>query len=180
MHELNAGTSYQMQGQSTKTNRSEYKKLAGVFAVIVLCATTMSFVLGFDWQEWIRWFIGGYLIIFGSFKLIGYEDFITVFPDNNPLAKKFSYYNYTYPFIELFLGFLYTSNLLPMFRDTATLILLGIGAYGILRQLSNDDSRARCVCVGGVIRLQLNNICLLTTTLIAGLAGIMLVSNFIF
>lgn len=180
MHELDAGTSYQMQGHSTKTNRSEYKKLAGVFAVIVLCATTMSFVLGFDWQEWIRWFIAGYFIIFGSLKLIGYEDFIAVFPDNNPLAKKLSYYNYTYPFVELSLGFLYASNLLPVFRDITTLILLGIGAYGILRQLSNDDSNSKCVCAGSVIRLPLSNTCLLTTTLIAGLAGIMLVSSFIF
>lgn len=180
MHEFGSGSVYQTQDHSTKTDSSEYKKLAGVFAVIVLCATVMSFVLGFDWQEWTRWFIAGFFIIFGSFKLIGYEDYINSFPVYNPIAKRFAYYNYTYPFIELFLGFLFASSLLPIFSSLVTLVLMGIGALGILRQLSKEDIAVKCVCLGDVIKMPLGNIALIEDTLMAVLAGIMLVSYFIF
>jgi hypothetical protein len=180
MHEYDASPAFQMQDQDTKIDNSEYKKLAGVFIVIILCASVMSFVLGFDWQEWVRWFIAGFFILFGSFKLIGYEDYINYFPTYNPIAKRFAYYNYVYPFIELLLGFLFASSLLPLFATTMALVLMGVGSYGILNQISKTDTYTKCVSLGNVIKLPLGNIALIEDTLIAVLAGIMLVSYFIF
>ncbi len=180
MDEYNADSMYQPNFRSPKTENTEYKKLVAVFVVIILCATVMSFVLGFDWQEWTRWFMAGFFIIFGSFKLIGYEDFINSFPIYNPIAKKFAYYNYTYPFIELFLGFLFASSLLPLFSSLGTLIIMCIGAFGILRQLSKEETTVNCVCLGDVIKMPLGNIALFEDVLMAVLAGIMLVSYFIF
>src|SRR5690606_29058660 len=84
-----------------ESSQREYLKLGGILLLIVICATVMSTVLGFDWQEWMRWFMGGFFVIFGSFKLIGYEMFIMMFPTYDPIAKRFPLYNYFYPFIEL-------------------------------------------------------------------------------
>lgn len=179
MHQHNAEYSYPLQ-DSSQDKKPEYKKLALILAVIAVCATLMSFVLGFDWLIWMEWFMGGFLIIFGSFKLIGYEDFITVFPTYDPIAKRFQYYNYAYPFIELFLGFLFVSNLAPIFRNSVALLIFSIGAYGIMQKISSNSHDIKCVCLGNVIKLPLSTVSLLEDVLMAVGAAIMLVSIFIF
>lgn len=180
MYEENLETVHSHQGGQVN-QKKEYKKLAFVFGLIFICATIMSFVLGFDWQEWMRWFMGGFFIIFGSFKLIGYEDFITMFPRYDPIAKRIPLYNYSYPFIELFLGFLYCSNLAQLPRDVITLTLLSVGAWGILRYTSmQSESEIQCACLGNVIKLPLSNISLYEDVIMAVMAGLMLVSTFIY
>ncbi len=168
-------TAVMVPAESTK---KEYYKLAGVFLVIMLCATVMSTVLGFDWQEWMRWFMGGFFVIFGSFKLIGYEMFILMFPTYDPIAKRFKLYNYTYPFIELMLGFLYCANLYPLFRDTVTVVLLSVGAWGVLKALPRGEA-IRCACLGNVIKLPLTTVTLIEDVTMASMALIMLISHFV-
>lgn len=163
---------------AAETNKVEYLKLGGVLLVIAICATIMSTVLGFDWQEWMRWFMGGFFIIFGSLKLIGYETFIMMFPVYDPIAKRFKLYNYFYPFIELFLGFLYVANLLELPRDIATIVLLGIGAYGVLKAIAAQKG-IRCACLGNIIKLPLSSVTLLEDVLMVAMAAIMLISYFV-
>lgn len=162
-------------------NRKERLKLAGVYGVIALCATVMAFVLGFDLQIWLEWFMGGFLIIFGSFKLIGYEMFIQMFPLYDPIAARSKVYTMIYPFIELFLGFLYVANLLPMFRDIITLAIFGIGAWGVLQYIGRSNKETiKCACLGDIIRLPLSNVTLIEDVLMAGMAVIMIIGYFIF
>lgn len=162
-------------------NRKERMKLAGVYAVIAICATIMAFVLGFDLQIWLEWFMGGFMIIFGSFKLIGYEMFVQMFPLYDPIAAKSKLYTMVYPFIELFLGFLFVSNLLPVFRDVVTLIIFGIGAWGVLKYLGRKDGEViQCACLGDIIKLPLSSVTLIEDVLMAGLSVIMLISYLIF
>lgn len=161
-----------------ESNVREYLKLSGVFLVIALCATVMSTVLGFDWQEWMRWFMGGFFIIFGSFKLIGYETFIMMFPIYDPIARRIKLYNWGYPFIELFLGFLYVANLMAPLRDVVTVVLLGIGAYGVSKAITASKG-VRCACLGNVIKLPLSSVTLLEDVLMLTMAGIMIVGHFV-
>lgn len=161
--------------------RNERLKLAGVYGVIVLCATIMAWVLGFDAQIWLEWFMGGFLIIFGSFKLIGYEAFIQMFPLYDPIGAKSKGYTMVYPFIELFLGFLYVANLLPVFRDVVTLVLFGIGAWGVLKYTSrNKNETIQCACLGDIIKLPLSTVTLIEDVLMAIMSVIMLISYLIF
>lgn len=162
-------------------NRKERLKLAGVYGVIVICATTMAFVLGFDLQIWLEWFMGGFLIIFGSFKLIGYEMFVQMFPLYDPIAAKSKVYTMVYPFIELFLGFLYVSNLLPVFRDLITLVIFSIGAWGVFQYTAaHKDDPIKCACLGNIIKLPLSSVALIEDVLMAGMSVIMLVGYLIF
>jgi len=162
-----------------ETNKQEYYKLGGVFAVIAVCATIMSTVLGFDLQIWMEWFMGGFFIIFGSFKLIGYEMFVLTFPQYDPIAKRSSLYTHTYPFIELFLGFLFTANLLPLFRNIVTFTIFSIGAYGVLRYISRAPQNAvQCACLGNVIKLPLSTVTLIEDVLMSGMAVIMIIGYF--
>lgn len=164
-----------------EVNRNEKLKLAGVYAVIAICATVMATVLGFDLQIWLEWFMGGFLIIFGSFKLIGYEAFVQMFPVYDPIAARSRAYTMVYPFIELFLGFLYVSNLLPVFRDLVTLVIFSIGAWGVLKYTSRTKNEAiQCACLGNVIKLSLSTVTLIEDVLMAGLSVIMLIGYLIF
>lgn len=166
---------------SAEANSREWLKLAGVYAVIVLCATVMAFVLGFDLQIWLEWFMGGFLIIFGSFKLIGYEMFVQMFPVYDPIAARSKAYTMVYPFIELFLGFLYVANLLPVFRDVVTLVIFGVGAWGVMKYTSRTrEETIQCACLGNVIKLPLSTVTLIEDVLMAGLSVIMLIGYLIF
>lgn len=163
------------------SNRREWLKLFGVYGVITLCATIMAFVLGFDLQIWLEWFMGGFFIIFGSFKLIGYEMFVMLFPQYDPIAARSKIYTMTYPFIELFLGFLYVANLLPLFRDVITLFIFGIGAWGVLQYTKKNRGEAiQCACLGNVIKLPLSTVTLIEDVLMAALSVIMIIGYFIF
>lgn len=164
-----------------ETNRREWLKLAGIYGVIALCATIMAYVLGFDLQIWLEWFMGGFFIIFGSFKLIGYENFVMMFPQYDPIATRSRIYTMVYPFIELFLGFLYVSNLLPVFRDVTTIVIFGIGAWGVLQYTSKTSGEAiRCACLGSIVKLPLSTVTLIEDVLMAGMGVIMLIGYFIF
>lgn len=166
---------------AAESTKREYQKLAGVYAVIVLCATIMAFVLGFDLRIWLEWFMGGFMIIFGSFKLIGYEMFIMMFPQYDPFAAKSKVYTMIYPFIELFLGFLFVSNLLPVFRDLTTLVIFGVGAWGVLQYTSRQhNEKIQCACLGNIIKLPLSTVTLIEDVLMAVLSVIMLIGYIIF
>ena len=166
--------------QSQADSSIEYKKFGGIIAVIALCATIMSIVLGFDWQIWMEWFMGSFLVIFGSFKLIGYEDFVTAFSGYDPIAKRSRLYTHFYPFIELFLGFLFVSNLAPLFRNVVTLGIFSIGAYGILQTISRTSNEIQCACLGNIIKLPLSTVSLVESITMAVMAALMLVASFIF
>lgn len=164
-----------------ESNRREWLKLGGVYFVIMLCATIMAYVLGFDLQIWLEWFMGGFLIIFGSFKLIGYESFVMLFPQYDPIAARSKIYTMVYPFIELFLGFLYVANLLPVFRDLVTLFIFGIGAWGVLQYTKRSQGEAiQCACLGNVIKLPLSTVTLIEDVLMAVLSVIMMIGYFVF
>ncbi len=162
-------------------NTRERWKLAGVYGIITLCATIMAWVLGFDLQIWLEWFMGGFLIIFGSFKLIGYEMFIMMFPEYDPIGSKYRWYTLAYPFIELFLGFLFVANLLPVFRDIVTLFIFSVSAWGVLKYINNNGGQAiKCACLGNIIKLPLSTVSLIEDVLMAGMSVIMLISYLVF
>ena len=163
----------------SENTKKEYYKFAGIIGVIFVCASIMSTVVGFDWAEWMRWFMGGFLIFFGSFKLIGYEMFIVMFPMYDPIGKKFKYYTWVYPFIEIFLGALYCLNLAAVPRDIITLGIFSVGAYGILKNLPRGGQVVRCACLGNIIKLPLSTVTLVEDVSMAVMAFVMLLFSFI-
>lgn len=155
------------------SNAREYKKLAAVFVVLIIAATVASTVVGFRLEEWMRWFMGGFFIVFGGFKMIGYEMFIFMFPSYDILGRKFRLYTYLYPFIEVSLGILYILDLLGPIRDVVTLFIMTIGAIGVFKTLATKG-QIRCACLGNVIKLPLSTVTLLEDLSMAAMALIMI------
>ena len=155
----------------------EYWKFAGIILVIAISATLMSTALGFDWQEWMRWFMGGFFVFFGSFKLIGYENFLIMFPTYDPIAKRFKYYAYGYPFILLILGFMYSANLNSPERDIFTFIILSIGAIGIIKSIPKGET-VRCAYLGNFIKLPLSTVTIVENVTMSFMALTMIIAYF--
>lgn len=162
--------------QAAESSKKEYFKLALVFIVIAAAATVMSTTVEFHWTSWMRWFMGGFFLVFGSFKLIGYEMFVQMFPRYDIIGKRYKLYNYLYPFIELSLGVAYILDVLPFLRDSITLFIMLIGAYGIAKSLLRSGPKFHCACLGGIIKLPLSTVTLIEDLLMAVMAALMLLA----
>lgn len=159
------------------TDRSEYLKFFGIIAGLMVAATLMSGLTGFSWEEWMRWFMGGFFIVFGSFKLIGLENFVIAFRGYDLIAKKYRPYPYVYPFIEIVLGICYALNIGPIPRDIITIALMSVGAYSVTKALAHKSGQIQCACLGNIIRLPLTTVSLVENIGMAFLALLMLLAN---
>lgn len=159
-----------------ESSRKEYLKFCGILLFLALAGLVMSTLSGFNWEEWMRWFMGGFFIIFGGFKLIGYEMFILTFRGYDLIAKKHKVYAYIYPFIEVLLGGLYVLNLLPIPRDLVTIILMTVGTVGVAKAIAHK-SAIQCACLGNIIKLPLTTVSLIEDLTMAVMAFIMLLAT---
>lgn len=122
-----------------------------------------------------RWFMGGFFLVFGSFKLIGYENFVQMFPQYDVISQRYPIYKYLYPFIEVWLGVAYILDLVPYFRDAFTLAIMLIGAYGVAKGLAKRGN-FHCACLGGIIKLPLSTVTLVEDLVMAVMAALMLLA----
>ncbi len=160
-----------------ESTKKEYAKLGAIFLFLIIAATLMGTLDGFNAHEWIRWFMGGFMILFGSFKLIGIEVFIKVFPLYDLVAKRFKPYTYIYPLLQIFLGMLYIAGLMSVLRDIVTLAMAVSGGLGILKIVSTRGP-IKLSYLGNTIKLRFSTVTLLENTIMAVLAFILLITNF--
>jgi len=159
----------------TDSSKKEYFKLFGIFFILAAAATLMSTTVEFHWTDWMRWFMGGFFLVFGSFKLIGYEMFVKMFPQYDVIGRRYKLYNYLYPFIEISLGVAYILDMAPLLRDSVTLTIMLVGAYGVSKGLARRGS-FHCACLGGVIKLPLSTVTLLEDLIMAVMAALMILA----
>ena len=102
------------------------------FGLVIIGITAVSIWLTMSYGPqsfvgWMRWFMGVFFLVFGSFKLIGYSMFTEMFAGYDVIAKRAKLYAQAYPFIELALALAYLLNLTPGTRDAVTLVIMAIG-----------------------------------------------------
>lgn len=155
----------------------EYLKLVVIFVFLSISATLMSTLSGFNAVEWVRWFMGGFMIIFGGLKLMGIEVFIKVFPLYDLIAKRVSPYKYIYPMLQVFLGMLFLIGIFPTFRDSLTIL---IGLSGLIGMVSIISQRGavRLSYLGTILRLRFSSVTLLENSIMVVLAVIMLIAEY--
>jgi hypothetical protein len=141
-----------------ETSPKEYFKLAAVITAITVISLLLNARFGEGgWLEYMRWFMGVFFVVFAGFKFAGYRMFAMMFAGYDIVAKRFSFYSYLYPFIELGLGVLYLANLLPYTREILTLIVMGVSVIGVVQEL-RKRSGVHCACLGNVIKLPLSTV----------------------
>lgn len=157
------------------SSRKEYIKFAFVIAAIVFISTALAYAQNdLTLLGWMRWFMGVFFIVFASFKFIGYEMFVEMYPNYDLIAMRAKSYGYVYPFLELGLGLMYIGNVAPGARDVVTLVVMGVGAIGVARTLQQHHG-IQCACLGNIIRLPLSTTSLVEDTGMAAMALVMLV-----
>ncbi len=159
-----------------QTTSKERMKFAGVLVFLAIAATLMGTLNGFNGQEWIRWFLGGFLIMFAGFKLIGIEVFLRVFPLYDLIAKRFTPYKYIYPLLQAFLGMWYITGLSPLLRDIVVVTVSFSGLWGMVKLVS-ARGQVRLSYLGTIIQLRYSTVTIIENATVVALAIIMLVTD---
>jgi hypothetical protein len=123
-----------------------------------------------------RWLMGVFFLVFGTFKLIGYRTFADVFAGYDLVAKRAKLYGYAYPFVELGLAALYLFDLVPIVRDVATLVVMTVGAAGVVQELRRHRN-VHCACLGDVVKLPLSTVSLAEDVGMGAMALVMLAAR---
>lgn len=153
----------------------EYLKFTMLIVVIITLSNfTYYFSDSLGLMDWLRWFMGYFLVIFSTFKFIGYKMFVEMFPMYDLLAMRSKLYAKAYPFIELLLGLLFLFDVLFLTRTVSVLFFMGVGALGIVQTVYMNKKKIRCACLGNVIKLPLSTVSLVEDVGMVVMAFVML------
>jgi hypothetical protein len=143
-------------------NRNTFKRywpLLALILVAVLAAAALVHGTRQGLFAWMHFFMGVFLCEFALLKLFHPSQFADGFQKYDLVAKHLRSYAYLYPFIELGLGLAYLSFIAPMATYTITLIVMGVGAIGVIRALRKGLD-LRCACMGTVLDVPLSTVTL--------------------
>lgn len=162
---------------SISKNKSFYKYWPLVSLVIIsaLSASAINVQVSGDMHIWMHYFMGIFLVFFATLKIfdpIGFADGFTMY---DLVAKKWRIYAYIYPVIELVLGLLYLSFLIPLITYALTVIVLTIGAIGVIIALIKG-LEINCPCMGTVLKVPLSTVTLAEDLIMAFMALILLIN----
>lgn len=133
--------------------------------VVLIAAATGDWSLG----PMMRHFMAGFFLVFSFFKLLDLRGFVDTYRGYDLFARRSKAYAWAYPFIELGLGVAYLMNLYPVATNLVTLIVMGVGAVGVLRVLL-DKRSIRCACLGTALNLPMTKVTLIEDLTMAAMA----------
>lgn len=136
-----------------------YWPLVCLILVAALAAFALTYGLQKSSHQWMHFFMGFFFCQFALLKLFHPADFAEGFQMYDLLAKKVALYAYIYPFLELGLGLAYLSFFYPMFTYSLTILLMAVGAVGVIKALRKGLD-VRCACMGTVLDVPLSTVTL--------------------
>ena len=135
-----------------------YKPLIMIVAFILGVSILVQFPFSnFDGMQLMRHFMGGFFIVFSFFKLLNLDGFVNSYSMYDIVAKKFSFWAYLYPFIELVLGVLFLINVAPVATNVVTIVVLSVSSIGVIQSVLNKQ-KIKCACLGDVFNLPMSTV----------------------
>tara|TARA_R110000737_G_scaffold2923_8_gene8983 strand:+ start:307610 stop:308365 length:756 start_codon:yes stop_codon:yes gene_type:complete len=130
-----------------------------------------------DWsiQPMMRHFMAGFFLVFSFFKFLDPPGFVSAYRGYDLIAKKVPVWGWIYPYVELGLGVAYLLALMPLATNVITLVLMLVGAAGVLNALLNKRA-IRCACLGTALNLPMTKVTLVEDLTMAVMAAIMLLT----
>ena len=138
--------------------------------VLLIAATSDQWLIGLMMRN----FMAGFFLVFSFFKLLDLRGFASTYRGYDLFARRSKAYAWAYPFIELGLGVAYLINLYPVATNLVTLIIMSVGAVGVLRALL-DKKAIRCACLGTALNLPMTKVTLVEDLTMAAMALVMLI-----
>lgn len=151
----------------------EYRKLAAILFGILGLALILGWARGFSLERFLGDFMAVFFITFAAFKFANLENFAITYRGYDVIARRFPAWAFMYPFIEGGLGVAYLMLDDSMDLNVVTLLLTGIAAIGVIKELSNK-SNIMCACLGTIIRLPLSKVSLVEDVAMFAMAATML------
>ena len=121
-----------------------------------------------------RHFMAGFFLVFSFFKLLDVRGFVRSYLMYDVIARLQPRWAWAYPFVELGLGVAYLLNVAPLVVNGVTLVLMLVGALGVLLAL-RDKKQIRCACLGSVLNLPMTTVTLVEDLAMAAMAAGMIV-----
>ncbi|MBA2650412.1 MAG: hypothetical protein H0U75_12620 [Legionella sp.] len=148
-----------MNSKLKKSSITQYWPLISLITVSILAAFAINWRLNGDMVVWMHYFMGILLVIFSALKLFNLSKFADGFEMYDILAKRTRMYAYLYPFIELVLGLLYLSFILPTLTYLLTIVILTFGSIGVIKALK-QGLNINCACMGSILNVPLSTVTL--------------------
>ena len=133
---------------------------------------------GWSWSRVMRHFMAGFFLVFSFFKLLDPAGFVSAYRGYDLLARRSRAWAWSYPYVELGLGAAYLLDVFPVVVNAVTLVLMVVGAAGVIRALRERRS-IRCACLGTALNLPMTKVTLVEDLTMAVMAGAMLVMRLV-
>lgn len=161
----------------------KYARLIGqvqltVMLVLVFAVSYFLFKSGEEQTTltFMRWYIGVFLLAFTAVKLLDYRMFVLAFSTYDYVAKRAKVYAKIYPFILLGLSGLYLMDLLPYFRNIATLVIAAVASIGVIQDVYIKRNQLSCGILGKVVKMPFTTMSLIES---AALISVSIMSLFL-
>ena len=153
----------------------DFLPLVIIFISILTLSIIISILTHNDFMFGMRIFMGGFLSTFGILKIIKLKGFAEAYQEYDIVAIRSKQYAYIYPFIELSLGILFFTNLIPLITNITTIILMLISALGVYIKLRKKE-KIICACLGTVFKIPMTKVTLFENLTMALMASIMILN----
>jgi len=160
-------------GGTDNPPESLYPLLLIVGYILGVVVLTEAFSAAPSWMQGMRHFMAGFFLVFSFFKLLDVPGFVSAYRGYDLLARRSSAWAHAYPFVELALGVAYLLALFPVAVNAVALILMLIGAAGVLKAIT-DKRAIRCACLGTALNLPMTTVTLVEDLTMAAMAAVML------
>jgi len=158
-----------------KYTLKDFMPLIVIFGTILLLSIIGTFVTEGDWMDGMRYFMGGFFLIFGLLKISKLSAFAEAYQMYDIIAMRSKAYAFLYPFIELTLGVFFLINFEPLFTNWTTLVVMVVSAIGVYIKVQKKE-KIMCACLGTVFKVPMTWVTLFEDLLMAGMALIMILS----
>lgn len=157
-----------------------YLPLAIIIILIIGTAKAISFndflAGNFSIFKFIEYFMIGFFLVFGGFKLLDLKGFAEGYRMYDLLAMRLPVYGYVYPFIELFFGFAMILGFATEAVLWAEVLVMTFSGVGVLLKILKKE-KFKCVCLGTILKVPLTTVTLIEDFGMAALAAMLLIAT---
>lgn len=159
---------------SDDKERPSYKPIYLIFAYISTISILTTLHYGFSLEAFMINFMAGFFLVFSFFKLLDIPGFAAGYSSYDIVAKKWHYYGYIYPFIELGFGLGYILLGKNIYLNAIVFIIMLISSIGVIRAKLGKQ-KFECACVGTFLKVPLGNIAIIEDLTMVIMSFLMLI-----
>lgn len=120
-----------------------------------------------------RYFMAGFFLSFSFFKFIDLQGFAESYRMYDAVAKRFGFWAFLYPFVELSLGLAFLTNINPFITNALTLIVMSASIVGVIQSVIRKQ-RIQCACLGAVFNLPMSTVTIIEDATMILMSAMML------